>query len=171
MGSIGTIVQGFLDFANKGNAEVGSAIISNSAWKLLLQPKVSELKECVKRNMLSLSEAELRIAETVRTTKGSYSEVLLLSGQQTSVFRFIPTPSEKVAFSTSPREVQLYENLRDALKKQGEMPAPLTMLKYACYGNHLMDQGASIDDALSLILDNPKDALAYADHEFSTEEA
>jgi conjugal transfer ATP-binding protein TraC len=35
-GSIGTIVQGYLDFANKGNAEVGNAILSNSAWKLIL---------------------------------------------------------------------------------------------------------------------------------------
>lgn len=171
MGSIGTIVQGFLDFANKGNAEVGAAILANSAWKLLLQPKVSELKECVKRNMLSLSEAELRIADTVRTTKGSYSEVMLLSDQQTSVFRFIPTPSEKVAFSTLPREVQLYENLREALRKRGETPAPLTMLEYACYGNHLMEEGASLEDALASILEAPEQALAYAEREFRPEGA
>ena len=166
-GSIGTIVQSYLDFANKGNAEVGNAIISNSAWKLMLQPKSEELKECVKRNLLSLTDAELRIAETVRTTKGSYSEVMLLSSRQSSVFRFIPTQAELTAFTTLPQEVQLYDDLRAALLAEGEEPQPLTMLGYSAYGNHLMDQGATPEEAIRITLENRELAVSYADERFA----
>ncbi len=161
-GSIGTIVQGYLDFANKGNAEVGNAILANSAWKLILQPKIEELKECVKRNLLSLTDAELRIAETIRTTKGSYSEVLLLSSRQSSVFRFIPTEAEKVAFTTLPQEVQLYDDLRAALVAQGVEPTPLHMLGLSAYGNCLLAQGFSAVEALKITLENQDTAQTYA---------
>lgn len=165
-GCIGTIVQGYLDFANKGNAEVGNAILSNSAWKLILQPKVEELKECVKRNLLSLSDAELRIAETIRTTKGSYSEVLLLSSRQSSVFRFIPTEAEKVAFTTLPHEVQLYDDLRAALVEMGIEPTPLHMLGLSAYGNSLLAQGIPAAEVLRHTLDNQEAAQAYAREKF-----
>lgn len=165
-GSVGTIVQGFLDFAHRGNAEVGNAILSNSAWKLLLQPKMEELKECVKQNLLSLTEAEMRIAETIRTTKGSYSEVLLLSSSQSSVFRFVPTAAEKVAFTTLPQEVQLYDDLRNALVDEGLEPTPLELLGLSSYGNNLLSQGVTSADALTYTLANREEAQRYAREQF-----
>lgn len=165
-GSIGTIVQGFLDFAHRGNAEVGNAILANSAWKLLLQPKMEELKECNKQNLLSLTEAEMRIAETIRTTKGSYSEVLLLSSGQSSVFRFIPTAAEKVAFTTLPHEVQLYDDLREALLEEGIEPTPLEMLSLSAFGNDLMSKGVTASDALSHTLGNREEAMRFAREQF-----
>lgn len=165
-GSIGTIVQSFLDFANRGNEQVGQAILSNSEWKLLLQPKIEELKECVDRNLLSINEAGLQIAQTVRTTKGLYSEVLLLSSNQCSVFRFVPTPAEKTAFTTLPHEVQVYENIYSKLLEEGTEPEPLTLLSLSCHANALMEQGYSAEDAERLTLLNRDDAIAYADSQF-----
>jgi hypothetical protein len=124
------------------------------------------LKECVKRNLLSLTDAELRIAETIRTTKGSYSEVLLLSSRQSSVFRFIPTEAEKVAFTTLPQEVQLYDDLRAALVSQGIDPTPLHMLGLSAYGNSLLAQGMPASNALRHTLENQEEALAYAQEKF-----
>ena len=108
-GSIGSIVQSFLDYTNKGNSHVGKAILSNREWKLALQPKTEEIKECIEKNLITMNEAQMHIADTVHTTKGSYSEVLLLSSKQSTVFRFIPIEAEKVAYTTSPVEMQMYE--------------------------------------------------------------
>ena len=48
-----------------------------------------------------MNEAQMHIADTVHTTEGSYSEVLLLSSKQSTVFRFIPIEAEKVAYDFS----------------------------------------------------------------------
>lgn len=89
-----------------------------------MQPKIEELKECVENHLITLNEAQMHIAGTVRTTKGSYSEVLLLSSKQSTVFRFIPTEAEKVAYTTSPVEMQMYEDIQTALEKQGRGESP-----------------------------------------------
>ena len=167
-GSIGSIVQSFLDYTNKGNSHVGKAILSNSEWKLALQPKTEELKECIEKNLITMNEAQMHIAGTVRTTKGSYSEVLLLSSKQSTVFRFIPTEAEKVAYTTSPVEMQMYEDIQTALEKQGrgESPEPLRVLSLSCYANALLAQGYSPQDAERLALEREEEALAYANRQF-----
>lgn len=160
-GAVGTIVQSFLDYANKGNESVGQAILSNSEWKLCLQPKVEELRECQKRNLLAIPEAGLQIAQTVRTTKGLYSEVLLLSSNQCSVFRFIPTPAEKVAFTTVAKEVQVYENIERSLRKSGTEPDPLMLLSLSGHANMLMEQGHSPEQAERITMENVEAAMKY----------
>lgn len=167
-GAIGTIVQSFLDFSRKGNVQVGQAILSNSEWKLALEPKIEELKECIDQHLLNLNEAQMYIAGTVRTTKGFYSEVLLLSSKQSTVFRFIPTELEKVAYTTSPVEMQMYEDIQTALEKRagGESPEPLRVLSLSCYANALLAQGYSPQDAERLALEREDEALAYANRQF-----
>ena len=167
-GSIGSIVQSFLDYTNKGNSHVGKAILSNSEWKLALQPKTEEIKECIEKNLITMNEAQMHIADTVHTTKGSYSEVLLLSSKQSTVFRFIPIEAEKVAYTTSPVEMQMYEDIQTALEKQGrgESPEPLRVLSLSCYANALLAQGYSPQDAERLALEREEEALAYANRQF-----
>lgn len=166
--AVGTIVQSFLDFANRGNSQVGQAILSNSEWKLALQPKMEELKECVEKHLLSLNEAQMQIAGTVRTTRGSYSEVLLLSSSQSTVFRFIPTEVEKLAFSTTPVEVQMYEDIRAALvKREGDEELdPLRVLGLTCYAKAMLSRGFSPDEATRFALKNEEEALLYASQQF-----
>ena len=118
------------------------------------------------RNLLSINEAGLQIAQTVRTTKGLYSEVLLLSSNQCSVFRFVPTPAEKTAFTTLPHEVQVYENIYARLLEEGTEPEPLTLLSLSCHANALMEQGYRAEDAERITLLNREEAIAYADSLF-----
>lgn len=166
-GSIGTIVQSFLDFDSRGNAQVGQAILSNSEWKIALAPKVEELKNCNEKHILSVSDWDLRQAESIHTDKGVYSEILLLASKTSAVFRFVPTPAEKVAFTTSPQEVQVYENLREGLKRRGIEPEPLIVLGLSNYAYEQMKKGISSSDAEILALNNMDDALKYSFAQFN----
>lgn len=166
-GSIGTIVQSFLDFETKGNSMVGQAILSNSEWKLALQPKVESLKECVEKHFLSLSEYELNVAGSIHTSKGRYSEVLLMSSRTSSVFRFLPTPAEIVAFTTDPVQVQVYDNIRTQLLHEGmEEVDPVYILSLVCYAYHLLDEGAHPDVAERRALNEREEALHYSQQHF-----
>jgi len=154
-GSIGTIVQSFLDFSRNGNLEVGQAILSNSEWKAALAPRVEELQQATEQHIFSLSEAQLKIAGTVRTSKGAFSEVLLLSSAQFAVFRFIPTPQELVAFTTSPREVQIFEDIQARIPAQGlgghtRIMAALLLARYAFDLHHAgHPESAAVESAFA----------------------
>ncbi len=168
-GSIGTIVQSFLDFETSGNPSVGQAILSNSEWKLALQPKIEDLRKCVDKHMLSLTEAEFRVAETIHTVKGSYSEVMLMSSRSSAVFRFIPSPVELLAFTTDPVQVQVYEEIRAVLLKEasGDEVDPLEALGLAGYAYYLMEQGLPPDAAQAEALRDRVKAHEYARTKFS----
>lgn len=166
-GSIGTIVQSFLDFETKGNSMVGQAILSNSEWKLALQPKVESLKECVEKHFLSLSEYELKVAETIHTSKGRYSEVLLMSSRTSAVFRFLPTPAEIVAFTTDPVQVQIYDNIRAQLQRENMVEIdPVYILSLVGYAYHLLEEGGHPDAAECRALAEREEAMSYSQHHF-----
>ncbi len=162
--SIGTIVQSFLDFEQKGNSYVGQAIMSNSEWKIALEPNITELKKAQESNILSLSPAELRIAETVKTVKGLYSEILLISSGQSSVFRYIPTPQEKVAFTTEPNEVQMYEALYEQITPnmlQG-LNHEMVAMCLAHHAYQIHHQGASTHEAVRATMENYHEAIEHS---------
>ncbi len=162
--SIGTIVQSFLDFSRDGNEAVGQAILSNSEWKLALSPKVEELRQATEENIFSLSSAQLHIASTVKTWKGLYSEVLLISSTQFAAFRFIPTPQELVAFTTEPNEVQIFEEISARITPamhQSFSPVMFALL-LARYAFDLYHGGMPSAEAVNEAIKHYKQAIEYS---------
>lgn len=166
-GSIGTIVQSFLDFIDKGDSSVGQAIMSNSEWKMALQPKGEELRRCVEKHILNLNDSDLKMADHVHTDRGVYSEVFLFSSKTTSVFRFIPTPAEKVAFTTNPEEVQVYDNISKVIMAE-QGGNPLDTIALCAYAYELMEGGMSPREAESSALGNRQEAIAHSMRRFES---
>jgi len=162
-GSIITITQSLNDFHREGNKDVGMAIKSNSEFTFLLQPDKAELKQAVDDNLISLSEAQLKFAETVRTVKGSYSEIMIVTSRSFGVVRFVPTPQELVAYTTDPDQVAIYEAIYDGIVGENKVSISRTMdVIYMCmWAFDLHKQGMSPRGAIQAVLDDPEKALAY----------
>lgn len=115
-----------------------------------------------------MNEAQMHIADTVHTTKGSYSEVLLLSSKQSTVFRFIPIEAEKVAYTTSPVEMQMYEGYSNRTEntEAGRSTGTAPCLGGGLLCEEQLAQGYSFQDAKRLVLEREEEALAYAARQF-----
>jgi len=109
-GSYVTITQSIMDFYQKGNSEVGQAIMSNSAWKFLLSQKKEDLERAKKENQLVLSDFEMTLAKNVHTIKGSYSEVFMQADNTHGIARLFVDEYSKYLFNTDPNVVEYLKN-------------------------------------------------------------
>jgi conjugal transfer ATP-binding protein TraC len=109
-GSYITITQSVMDFFREDNAGVGQAIISNSAFKFLLVQKREDLKRARDEGKLVLSDFEARLAETVHTVPGKYSEIFVKSDRAYGVGRLFVDKFTQYLYNTKPGVVQYLEN-------------------------------------------------------------
>jgi conjugal transfer ATP-binding protein TraC len=115
-GSFVTITQSVMDFFREDNAGVGQAIISNSAYKFLLVQKKEDLYRAKKEGKLVLSDFELKLAETIHTVPGQYSEIFIKTDRAYGIGRLFVDKFTQYLYSTKPTVVQYIEDrLKDGM--------------------------------------------------------
>lgn len=72
-------------------SSIGSAILNNTATKLILQQQ-GDTK--VLRETLRLNSQETHLIESLERKKGVFSEVFLMKGDTRQVLRIVPSPIE-----------------------------------------------------------------------------
>lgn len=88
-GSAGIITQKFGDLEM---SEAAKAAYANSAWLLMLKQKPESIVTAFEKKYLSDDEYTKRLAESVHTIPGLYSEVLVKCDMGMGVYRFIVDP-------------------------------------------------------------------------------
>ncbi|WP_300762198.1 TraC family protein [Helicobacter sp. UBA3407] len=81
-GSIILATQGFDDIYNLktgGLSRAGSVIINNSSWKIFMKQTDTSINMLINSNLFNLSEYEKALLKSITTTKGQYSELLLIT--------------------------------------------------------------------------------------------
>ena len=109
-GSFVTITQSIMDFHKESNAEVGSAIVQNSAFLLLLSQKKEDIERAVSEKKLILSDFEKKFLETVRTIQGKYSEIFFKSDEWFGIGRLFVDDFTYILFNTHPLVMQFLDD-------------------------------------------------------------
>lgn len=106
-GSAIVITQGVNDlYQNK----VGQAIAENSAFTLLLGQKPEAINAIQENKRLPLGEGGYKILKTVRSYKGHYSEIFMLTPRGAGIARLTVDPYSLMLYSTAPEDVQAIRN-------------------------------------------------------------
>lgn len=101
------ITQGVNDlYQNK----VGQAIAENSAYTLLLGQKAEAIDAIQENKRLPLGEGGYKILKTVRSYKGHYSEIFMLTPRGAGIARLTVDPYSMLLYSTAPEDVQAIRN-------------------------------------------------------------
>lgn len=123
-GSAIVITQGVNDlYQNK----VGQAIAENSAFTLLLGQKAEAIDAIQENKRLPLGEGGYRILKTVKTYKGHYSEIFMLTPRGVGIARLTVDEYAKLLYSTAPEDVQAIKDYTSSGVPQHE--AILRVLK------------------------------------------
>jgi len=123
-GSAIIITQGVNDlYQNK----VGQAIAENSAFTLLLGQKAEAIDAIQENKRLPLGEGGFRILKTVKSYKGHYSEIFMLTPRGVGIARLTVDEYAKLLYSTAPEDVQAIKDYTSAGVPQHE--AILRVLK------------------------------------------
>jgi len=109
-GSFVTITQSIMDFHKESNAEVGRAIVQNSAFLLLLSQKKEDIERAVSEKKLILSDFEKKFLETVRTIQGKYSEIFFKSDEWFGIGRLFVDDFTYILFNTHPLVMQFLDD-------------------------------------------------------------
>ena len=106
-GSAIVITQGINDlYQNK----VGRAIAENSAFTLLLGQKAEAINAIEESKRLPLGEGGYRILKTVKSYKGHYSEIFMLTPRGAGIARLTVDAYSMLLYSTAPEDVQAIRN-------------------------------------------------------------
>ena len=109
-GSFMTITQSILDFYKENNSQIGQAIVSNSAYKLLMQQKQEDIEIATKENKLVLNEFEKYLLRTVHSSPGNYSEIFIKTDEFFGVARLFVDKFSEYLYNTNPRIVHYIES-------------------------------------------------------------
>lgn len=101
------ITQGVNDLYTNS---VGQAIAENSAFTLLLGQKAEAIDSIKDNKRLPLGEGGYSILKTVRSVKGHYSEIFMLTPKGAGIARLTVDPYSLLLYSTAPEDVQAIRN-------------------------------------------------------------
>jgi len=101
-GSCIVITQGVNDlYANS----VGQAIAENSAFTLLLGQKAEAIDSLQEKKRLPLGDGGYQILKSVRSVKGHYSEIFMITPRGAGIARLTVDPYSLLLYSTAPEDV------------------------------------------------------------------
>jgi conjugal transfer ATP-binding protein TraC len=109
-GSYITITQSLNDFSREQNKEVGVAVLSNSAIKILLGQGKDDITRAIEDKQLVVNDFQKNMLESVHTVPGLYSEMFILTNDYFTLCRLFVDKITQVMFSTSPDLVQYIED-------------------------------------------------------------
>jgi len=114
-GSAGIITQKFGDLEL---SEAAKAAYANSAWLLMLKQKPESLVTAFEKRYLSDDDFTKRLAESVHTIPGKYSEVLVKSDMGMGVYRFIVDPYTYWLYTTDKDDKAARMKMADKVQKE-----------------------------------------------------
>jgi conjugal transfer ATP-binding protein TraC len=82
------------------DSSVGRAIIGSSAWQIILQQKSDSIEHALKSGNLKLDPYTLNMMKSIHTIPGSYSEMMIRSGDSWGIVRLVVDRFSQVLFST-----------------------------------------------------------------------
>ena len=108
-----TVTQGVGDYYKTPAA---TAALDNSDWMFLLRQKKESVEALARSGRLSMDDNMKRMLESVTTTHGKFSEVMIYGPSICSVGRLVVDPFSSLLYSTKAEEYQMIQSLR----KQGK---------------------------------------------------
>lgn len=121
----GVISQRLMDFTMN---PVGHAIMANTDWKLFLEQDASAIDTIRENKAFSASDHQFELMKSVRTKKGSYSEIMIFHQQMSEICRLELEPETLMIFSTDPDDRELMKKYR-ALGNDVKEAARLSVLE------------------------------------------
>jgi conjugal transfer ATP-binding protein TraC len=115
-GSFTTITQSLLDFESFG--QVGSVIMSNSAFKFLLESP--DFEKARNKKLIDYDEFTMKILKSVRTPRPRYSEIFMDTPMGTGVARLIVDPYSYYLYTSDAGENTEIEQLVKSGKTYSE---------------------------------------------------
>lgn len=107
-GSIIIVTQSINDLYD---SPTGRAIAENSATKLILGQDPTAIQSIKDNKRLSLSDYEFNLLSTVRTVKGIFSEVFVISENGAGIGRLVVNDYKKLLYSTDAKDVHAIRQL------------------------------------------------------------
>lgn len=115
-GSAIVITQGVNDLYQN---PVGRAIAENSAFTLLLGQKAEAIDAIKENKRLPLGDGGFSILKSVRSYKGHYSEIFMLTPRGAGIARLTVDPYSLLLYSTAPEDVQaIHEYTRKGINQE-----------------------------------------------------
>ena len=106
-GSFMTITQGVNDYYK---SETALAAWNNSEMTILLEQKEESLRQLSSSNRLPGGEESIGILSSMKTVKGKYSDMAVITGGGMSVCRLIVDPFSEKLYSTKGDEFEFIQN-------------------------------------------------------------
>lgn len=123
-GSIILATQGFDDIYNLktgGLSRAGSVIINNSSWKIFMKQTDTSINMLINSNLFNLSEYEKALLKSITTTKGQYSELLLITPEEIKIpYRLVMDRFFYYLTTTDPKDKAKIKELTDKGLEVGE---------------------------------------------------
>ena len=102
------ISQSLLDWKN---GPAGEVILQNCPNRLFLKQSIDTLNAM--KDILSLTQEELKAISSLQTIKGKYSEVFVSTEAGKGVLRYVPGPEEYWVFTTAPEDIAALDKARE----------------------------------------------------------
>ncbi len=120
-GAIVVITQSIGDLYRSENTK---SMIENAAWLLVLQQNESAVNDAIDSKRLSIEPYGQQMLKGVHTSRGNYSEVMVINNQDWCIYRLVLDKFTQVMYSTSGQErndildaVDRGEDVIEAIKK------------------------------------------------------
>ncbi|EJR8508164.1 TraC family protein [Campylobacter jejuni] len=109
--------QGFDDIYNAkdgGLSRAGTVIINNSAYKIFMKQTETSVNMLIKSEVFSLSETDKEILRSIRTLKGEYSELFLMTPDDVKLpYRLVMDKYFYYLTTTDPKDKAKIKELTD----------------------------------------------------------
>lgn len=100
-GAMVIITQSIGDLYRSENTK---AMIENAAWLLVLQQNESAVNDAIDSKRLSIEPYGQQMLKGIHTSKGNYSEVMIINNQDWSIYRLVLDRFTQVMYSTDGKE-------------------------------------------------------------------
>ncbi|MFZ3397528.1 TraC family protein [Vibrio harveyi] len=96
------------------NSRVGTAIIANSQWKVLLRQEPEQVDQAQAAGQFSGNDQDFQLLKSLHTRKGEYSEIYIRGSSGAEVVRLYVPRYMQLMFTTDPEELKVIEKYRKA---------------------------------------------------------
>lgn len=94
------------------NSKVGTAIISNSQWKVLLRQEPEQVDQAQAKGQFSGQAQDFQLLKSLHTRKGEYSEIFIRGSSGSEIVRLYVPRYMQLVYTTDPEELKILERYR-----------------------------------------------------------
>lgn len=117
VGGVGVVCQNFGQLFQAENGRHGRTIMNSAGTIFVMQQNQGAINDAIAKGYLTVDSYQEHLIRSCHTSKGNYSEIVILRGDQASgIARLIESPFNKVLFST---EGDSFIRIKEAIRKYG----------------------------------------------------